>query len=111
LRSYSAYEAYLRHSGERVDPPGVIRYLILEEDFPRSMRFALARCLKSLRAVALTGLGSSSPAERHLGRLDSDLRYMDIQEVLSTGIETFLESVRNTSASVGNEIHQAYFRT
>jgi uncharacterized alpha-E superfamily protein len=111
LRSYSAYEAYMRHTGERIDAKGVIRYLLLEEDFPRSMRYALARCLRSMRAVAKSSDGYSTAAERHLGRLESDLRYIDIQEVLARGIDQFLENVRSTTASVGGEIHQAYFRT
>ncbi len=111
LRVYSANEAYMRHSGERIDPPGVIRYLLLEEDFPRSMRFALSRCLKSLHAVADSSVGYSSQAERHLGRMESDLRYIDIDEILSKGIEEFLQTMQTASASVGAEIHQAYFRT
>jgi uncharacterized alpha-E superfamily protein len=111
LRSCSAYEAYLRHSRERIDPPGVVHYLLLEGDFPRSMSFAVGRCLESLQAIAGGWRNLGSNAERHLGRLEGELRYMDIDEVLSRGISPFLTGVQEICTLVGNDIEQAYFRT
>ena len=46
LRSCSAYEAYLREHHDRIDPEGVVRYLVLDADFPRAIRFCVARCLR-----------------------------------------------------------------
>ncbi|VTS07612.1 alpha-E domain-containing protein [Tuwongella immobilis] len=112
LRSCSAYESYLREAHVQVAPAKVIRFLLLESDFPRSMRFGVMRCLESLRAIA--GNGNSiygTGAERHLGRLDSELRYMDIDEILQRGIGTFLASVQECCGLVGRDIHLAYFRT
>ena len=108
LRGASAHEAYLRQAGERIDPVGVVRYLLLEEDFPRSMRFGVARCLESLRAIAG---GGASEAERHMGRLESDLRYMDVDDLFRRGVGAFLTSVQEVCASVGRDVHLAYFRT
>jgi len=108
LRTCSAFEAYLRHSRERLDPPGVVRYLLLEADFPRSMSFALGRCLESLRALAG---GPPSTAERHLGRLEGELRYLDIDEAFERGISRFLTGVQDACAQAGEEIDKAYFQT
>jgi uncharacterized alpha-E superfamily protein len=110
LRETSAYESYLKQARERIDPVGVIRYLLLEVDFPRSMRFGVGRCLDSLRAIA-GGSGYGSPAERPLGQLDSELRYMDVNDLFQRGIGTFLIGVQDTCATVGREVHRAYFRT
>ena len=109
LRGTSAYEAYLKQARERIDPVSVVRYLLLEADFPRSMRFAVARCLESLRAVAGGGYGSD--AERHLGRLDAELRYMDVDDLFHRGVGPFLVSVQDICAAVGRDVHNAYFRT
>jgi uncharacterized alpha-E superfamily protein len=110
LRETSAYEAYLKQARERIDPVGVIRYLLLEADFPRSMRFGVGRCLDSLRAIA-GGSGYGAQAERHLGQLDSELRYMDVDDLFHRGIGPFLIGVQDTCAAVGREVHRAYFRT
>ncbi len=110
LRGTSAYEAYLQQAQERVDPQGVLRYLLLEAEFPRSMRFAVARCLESLRCLA-SGSGHTTDAERHLGRLDSELHYMDVNDLFQRGVDHFLVGVQDVCAAVGRDIHQAYFRS
>jgi uncharacterized alpha-E superfamily protein len=110
LRTCSAYEAYLRHSREHIDPPGVVRYLLLEEDFPRTMRFAVANGLVSLQAISGSSRGGGSNAERHLGRLEGELRYMDTDEILVRGIAPFLATVQEICSTVGTEIELQYFR-
>ena len=109
LRSCSAYEPYLRQYQERVEPASVVRFLVLEADFPRAMRYCVGRCLRSLRAIA--GDGSGTPAERQLGRLDSELRYLDVGEVFARGVGAFLTGVQDACNRGGQEIQQAYFLT
>jgi uncharacterized alpha-E superfamily protein len=111
LRSCSAHEAYLREFQDRIDPTHVVRYLVLGADFPRAMRFCVARCLESLREIAGPGDedGYGSEAERLLGRLDSDLRYLDPAEILGRGLASFLTGVQETCNRIGLEIQQAYF--
>src|SRR4029077_7026709 len=110
LRSCSAYGAYLRTERDRVEPVGVIRFLVLNADFPRAIRFCVARCRESLREI--TGGDEDeyiSEAERLLGRLDSELRYSDVTEIFERGLLPFLEGIRNTSQRVGDEIQRSYF--
>jgi uncharacterized alpha-E superfamily protein len=109
LRGTSAYEAYLQHAREKVEPICVVRYLLLEAEFPRSMRFGVTRCLESLRCIA--GSASGTDAERYLGRLDSDSRYMDVDDLFRRGIAPFLVGVQDTCTAVAQSIHSAYFRT
>ena len=110
LRSCSAYEAYLRSHHDRVDPVSVVRYLVLDPDFPRSVRFGVARCRESLHAVAGSDSDDfGSEAERRLGRLDSDLRYLDVDEIFERGLPSFLAGVQDTCGRIGEAIHHAYF--
>lgn len=112
LRSCSAYDAYLREHHDRIDPEGVVQYLVLDADFPRAMRFCVARCVESLREIAGGDEDEyRSEAERHLGRLDSDLRYIDVEEIFGRGLDTFLTGIQDACNRVGDEIHQAYFLT
>jgi len=111
LRCCAAYQAYLREFQDRIEPANVIRYLVLGADFPRSMRFCVARCLESLREIAGDGDDDSyaTEAERLLGRLDSDLRYLEPDELLGRGLGSFLGAVQETCGRVGVGIQQAYF--
>jgi uncharacterized alpha-E superfamily protein len=112
LRSCSAYEAYLREHHDRIDPEGVVRYLVLDADFPRAMRFCVARCVESLREIAGGDEDEyRSEAERQLGRLDSELRYIDVTEIFGRGLNSFLTGIQDACNRVGDEIHQAYFLT
>src|SRR5262249_4273647 len=77
LRICSGSEAYCTANPEGVEPLAVLRFLLLEREFPRSMHFGVKRCMESLRVIAGDG-AAAGEAERHLGRLDSELRYMDI---------------------------------
>jgi uncharacterized alpha-E superfamily protein len=111
LRSCSAYEAYLREYQDRIDPANVVRYLVLGSDFPRAMRFCVAQCLESLRFIggASHEEDYATEAERLLGRLDGELRYLDPTELLGRGLHAFLTRVQETCNRVGLEIQQAYF--
>ena len=112
LRSCSAYEAFLREHHDRIDPEGVVRYLVLDADFPRAMRFCVARCVESLREIAGGDEDEyRSEAERQLGRLDSELRYIDVNEIFSRGLNVFLNGIQQACNRVGDEIHHAYFQT
>jgi uncharacterized alpha-E superfamily protein len=112
LRSCSAYGAYLRVERDRVDPAGVIRFLVLSADFPRAIRFCVARCRESLREIAGGDDEEyTSEAERLLGRLDSELRYGDVAEIFERGLLPFLDGIRATSVRVGDEIQRTYFLT
>jgi uncharacterized alpha-E superfamily protein len=110
LRSCSAYGAYLRVERDRVEPVGVIRFLVLNQDFPRAIRFCVARCRESLQEIA----GSDddeyrSEAARLLGRLDSELRYIDVAEIFERGLLPFLEGIQTTCHKVGHEIQRSFF--
>jgi uncharacterized alpha-E superfamily protein len=112
LRSCSAYEAFHREHHDRIDPEGVVHYLVLDPGFPRSLRFCVARCCGSLREIAGGDEGGySTEAERLLGRLESELRYIDVAEIFGQGLTKFLLGVQESCIRVGDEIQQAYFHT
>ena len=112
LRSCSAYGAYLRVERDRVEPVGVIRFLVLNPDFPRAVRFCVARCRQSLQEIAGGDDDEyASEAERLLGRLDSELRDIDVAEIFERGLLPFLDGIQSTCLRVGDEIQRSYFLT
>jgi uncharacterized alpha-E superfamily protein len=112
LRSCSAYEAYLREHREAIDPEGVVRYLVLDDAFPRAMRYCISRCLESLREIAGDESGAcATEAERRLGRLESELRYLEVGEIFARGLSPFLCGIQDECNQIGAEIHRAFFFT
>ncbi len=113
LRVCSAHEAYIQRYQDRVEPEGVVDVLVLAADFPRSVRYRVARCLEALRRISGGGEGDlgGTPAERRLGRLDGDLRYTDAVEVCGRGATNFLAGVLDRLARAGAEIQEAFFLT
>jgi uncharacterized alpha-E superfamily protein len=110
LRSCSAYGAYLRTERDRVEPVGVIRFLVLDADFPRAVRFCVGRCRESLKEVAGGDDDEvANEAERLLGRLESELRYIDVGEIFERGLLPFLEKIQATCRRVGDEVQQTFF--
>ena len=69
---------------DRIEPAGVVRYLVLDPDFPRAVRFCVARCRESLHEIAggderrlrLRGRAPPRPARQRaaLHRRRRDLR-------------------------------------
>jgi uncharacterized alpha-E superfamily protein len=110
LRSCSAYGAYLRTERDRVEPVGVIRFLVLDPDFPRAIRFCVARCRESLKEVVGGDDDEvASEAERLLGRMESELRYIDVKEIFDRGLLAFLDGIQTTCRRVGEEIQRSFF--
>ncbi len=110
LFSCSAYEAYQTEFRDRIDAASVVGYLVLDPAFPRTLRFGVTRCLESLRALTEgSATGHALEAERQLGRLESELRYLDVSDLFRRGVSDFLTGVQDACNRIGQEIHQAYF--
>ncbi len=110
LRICSAHAAFLRFERDRVEPISVVRFLVLNPDFPRAIRFCVGRCRESLHEI--TGGDDdeyASEAERLMGRLESDLRYIDAGEILERGLVSFLDGVRITTDRAADEIRRSFF--
>jgi uncharacterized alpha-E superfamily protein len=113
LRSCSANEAYLREYSDQVDPAGVVGFLLLNAAFPRAVRYCVDRCCESLRdlgtAAAAGEDADSSEAARRLGRLQSELRYLHIDELFDRDLPRLLQDIQASCNRIGEEIHQTYF--
>jgi uncharacterized alpha-E superfamily protein len=112
LQSCSAYEAYLRTYHDRLDPQSVVRYLVLDPDFPRAVRFCVMHCRESLHEISGGDIdGYGSEAERRLGRLDGELRYIDVSEIFDRGLLSYLRGLQESCVRIGDEINLTYFST
>jgi|SRR5262245_35979341 len=109
LRSCSALEAYCRHYTAEVRAERVAEFLMLNEEFPRSVRFAAARLERALRALAgYSGRRAGGRAERLAGRLNASLEYGQVDEILNDGPHAYLASINRQCAQIHAALYQSY---
>jgi len=109
LRSCSALEAYCRCYTADLRPERIAEFLLLNAEFPRSVRFAAARVESALRAIAsLTTGGAGGRAERLAGRLHASLDYGQVDEILSEDPHEYLETISRYCAQIHSAVYQSY---
>ena len=109
LRSCSALEAYCRCYTADLRPERIAEFLLLNSEFPRSVRFAAARVESALRAiVGLTGGGAGGRTERLAGRLHASLDYGQVDEILSEDPHVYLATIGHYCAQIHSAVYQSY---
>ena len=87
LRSVSGFEIYRKVYRNVIHPAKVAELLILRPDMPRSLAACMNEAVANLELVANEHSGETL---RRAGRLQSDLRYGRIDEILATGLHAYL---------------------
>ena len=109
LRSCSALEGYCRRYTADVRPERVTEFLLLDDECPRSIRFAATRLEAALRAMArYSGRPGASRPERLSGRLRASLDYGQVDEILSDDPHAYLTGVSRQCAQIHSSVYQSY---
>jgi uncharacterized alpha-E superfamily protein len=109
LRSCSGFEAYCQRYTADVRPERVAEFLLLNPDFPRSVRFAIDTVEASLRAIARAlGKSSSGRVDRLAGRLRASLDYTQIDEIMADSLQSYAQGIRKQCEQVHNALYQTY---
>jgi len=109
LHSAGAFEMYRKVHG-RLSPDAIVQFLVLDSEFPRSVRFCLAAAESSLRCITGTPYRSfHNSAERSLGQLVAELDYTDERDIVRQGLHEFLDGVQGKLNEVGGCIFDTFF--
>ncbi len=109
LRSASALQMYRQKFG-RIAPPNVVEYLLLDREFPRSVRYCVGRVQDSIHAITGMPLGTfSNEAERRCGLLHSELSYARVNEIITMGLHEFIDATQGKLNNVGDAIYDTFF--
>ena len=104
LRSVSGFEIYRKVYRDVIRPERVAELLILRDDMPRSLAACMHELVSNLKRVANE---QSKDTLRLAGRLDADLQYGRIDEILATGLHAyltqFLERVNALGAGISRD--------
>ncbi len=110
LHSCSAWDAYKALYGADVHPRHVAEFLVLNEDFPRSVRFCAEELNTALRRLSGAPEGRfHNDAERHAGRLLAELRFSTVDEIFEQGLHRYLDELQTKLNNIGDALFNAYF--
>lgn len=109
LRSCSAWDAYKSLYGAEVHPRIVAEFLLLNEDFPRSVRYCVEELNRALRRISGVSSGRfCNDAERLAGRLVAELQFCTIVEIFEQGLHQYLDQLQARLNAIGAELFKAY---
>lgn len=109
LRSATAFEAYCKVYTVELRPQAIAEFLILDADFPHSIRFCADRMVRGLKEVGRSLPSSKTQRVARLaGRMAAQVGYTPIGEILNTGVQDFLSGVIRQCHEIHKEIHHVY---
>ena len=98
LRSVSGFEVYRKVYRNVIQPEKVAELLILRPDMPRSLAACMHEVVGNLGLVAND---QSSETLRRAGRLNADLEFGRIDEILATGLHAYLTQFLDRVSDLG----------
>jgi uncharacterized alpha-E superfamily protein len=109
LRMACALEPYLRVYTAEIEPRFILEFLLLNEDFPRSIRFSTMQIDAHLgRVVSHAEPTAGHSPQRIAGRLKSRLQYADIEELQANGASHILSTVIEECAAIHTAVYETY---
>ena len=105
LRSVSGFEIYRKVYRDVIKPERVADLLILRPDMPRSLHASMNEVVSNLAMVSSL---QSAETQRRAGKLQADLQYGHIDEILATGLHAFLTQFLDRVNELGVRISRDF---
>jgi len=109
LRSCTAFEGYCKAYTADLRPDRIAEFLVLNPSFPHSIRFsadALETAMKQIGAEVSSR--RSARVERIAGRMQATLAFGQIDEIMSGGLQAYLETVLRQCSQAHSALYQTY---
>jgi uncharacterized alpha-E superfamily protein len=109
LRCCTAFEAYCQVYTADISPDRVVEFLLLNSDFPHSIRYCVEGSLDALEAIQRGSARRQSEELRSaIGRLHAMLGYTTVGEILDGGAADFLHRIREQCMTIHEIVYRFY---
>lgn len=109
LRSATAFEAYCKVYTADLTPERILEFLLLDPEFPHSLRFSIDALRQALDAVDRASGGiRTETLSRLAGRVYASLAYTSVDEILAQGVIPYLQRIQAECNDIHNSIYQLY---
>ncbi len=107
LRCCTAFEAYCKYYTADVRPDRVAEFLLLNEEFPHTIRFAVDHLQAALLALPESD-GRCAKVSRLAGRLKANLTFAQTDEIMTQGMHSYLFDIQQQCGQIDTALRQAY---
>jgi uncharacterized alpha-E superfamily protein len=108
LKSCTAFEAYCKVYTADIQPEKIAEFMLLNADFPRSVRFGIDAVQRSLQVISRTTASrSAGRVERLAGRLRASLDYGQVDEIMDD-LHPYLEQIQRQCVQIHTAINSVY---
>jgi len=109
LRSCTAFEAYCKAYTADLNPDRILEFLLLNAEFPHSVRYAIDSLQSALDAIhGEGGKRRAAPLTRLAGRLQASLGFGQMSEILSEDVGSYLQGILLQCRDIHETIYQIY---
>jgi len=109
LRSCSAWDAYKTIYGADIHPRTIAEFLLMSDNFPRSVLFCVSELNRAIRRISgVTDGHFCNDAEKLTGRLLAELQFSTVDEVFDSGLHKYLDDVQTKLNNIGFALFRAY---
>jgi uncharacterized alpha-E superfamily protein len=109
LKSCTAFEAYCKVYTANIRRDRIAEFLLFDQEFPHSVRFAVERLTEALSHVAIGAPAQRRAAcERLAGRLKASVDFGQIDELIGGTIDNFLANVSVQCEQIHGAVQAAY---
>jgi uncharacterized alpha-E superfamily protein len=109
LRSATAFEAYCKVYTADLTPDRILEFLLLDAEFPHSLRFAIDNLQHALEAIeGESGRSRAEPLRRLSGRLQAMLSYSSVDEILTGDVVAYLRGIQIECRAIHEAIYNLY---
>lgn len=109
LKCCTAFEAFRKKRGVNLGPVKIVEFLILNERFPHSLLFSIAKLRAALLELAdETENRKTRDLDRTLGKMHHDLEYARAEEVMGGNLSVFFDRFRSDLRSVHAMLYNLY---
>ena len=109
LRSATAFEAYCKVYTADLSPDRILEFLVLDAQFPHSLRFSIDALRTALAAIQLeSGKSRVDQLQRLAGRLHASLSFAGVDEILAGDITAYLGRIQRACQEVHEAVYHVY---
>ncbi len=109
LRSATAFEAYCKVYTADLTPDRILEFLLLDEEFPHSLRFAIDSMQQALDAIDRNSGGvRTEPLQRIAGKVQAALAYSSVDEIFERGVVPYLHRIQHQLSEIHDTMYNLY---
>jgi uncharacterized alpha-E superfamily protein len=109
LRSATAFEAYCKVYTADLTPDRILEFLLLDPEFPHSLRFSIDSMQQALDAIDHNSGGiRTEPLQRIAGKVQSSLAYSSVEEIFEQGVVPYLHRIQHQCSEIHDTMYNLY---